>query len=652
MSNPPIMPMQNAHELLLQGVLDYAIYMLNPEGRVVSWNPGAELIKGYTQAEIVGEHFSRFYTDEDRAAGLPAEALRIAAETGRFATEGWRQRKDGARFWAAVVIDPIRQDGTLVGFAKITRDVTAQHEAQAAALQSERRFRLLVQNVIDYAIYMLDTDGRITNWNPGAERIKGYSASDVLGRHFSLFYTPEEIQAGTPVRALETARREGRYEAESWRLRKDGSRFWAGVVIDAVYDEGVLVGFAKITRDLTERREAQLQLEQSREQLFQSQKMEAVGQLTGGLAHDFNNLLMGITGSLDLMRTRLAQGRAAEIDRYITAAQGSASRAAALTHRLLAFARRQTLDPRPTDTNRLVHDMEDLVQRTVGPENVVTTVPAPAPWIILCDPHQLENALLNLCINARDAMPGGGRITVQVENISLDERAASVRDLPKGDYVGLSITDSGVGMAPDVVARACEPFFTTKPLGSGTGLGLSMTYGFARQSGGQVRIHSEVGRGTTVRLLLPRHTGEMPSVDPGPRAADLAVSGRGKTVLVVDDEPTVSMLITEVLDGLGYASLEAPDGASGLALLLEEQRVDLLITDVGLPGGMNGRQLAEAARRRRPGLKVLFITGYAEVAVTGSGTLEPETYLLTKPFAIDTLSHRISSILNGVGQST
>jgi PAS domain S-box-containing protein len=293
MSNSPLPAAPNAHELLLQGVMDYAIYMLDPQGRVVSWNPGAELIKGYTQAEIVGHHFSRFYTEEDRAAGLPAEALRIAAEKGRFATEGWRQRKDGARFWAAVVIDPIRQHGTLVGFAKITRDVTAQHEAQMAALQSERRFRLLVENVIDYAIYMLDTEGRITNWNSGAERIKGYSASDVLGRHFSLFYTLEEILAGTPARALETARRDGRYDAESWRLRKDGTRFWAGVVIDAVYDEGVLVGFAKITRDLTERRETQLQLEQSREQLFQSQKMEAVGQLTGGLAHDLPGGMSG-----------------------------------------------------------------------------------------------------------------------------------------------------------------------------------------------------------------------------------------------------------------------------------------------------------------------------------------------------------------------
>ncbi len=637
--------MANAHELLLQGVMDYAIYMLDLEGRVVSWNPGAELIKGYTPTEIIGEHFSRFYTDEDRSAGVPAEALRTAAEAGRFVAEGWRQRKDGTRFWAAVVIDPIRQDGKLVGYAKITRDVTAQREAQNAALESERRFRLLVQSVTDYAIFMLDTDGLVTNWNVGAERIKLYAANEIVGRHFSVFYTPEDKAAGAPAIALETASREGRFESESWRLRKDNTRFWASVVIDAIYDGGKLVGYAKITRDLTERRETQLQLEQSREQLFQSQKMEAVGQLTGGLAHDFNNLLMGIGGSLDLLKARVAQGRYADLDRYITAAQGSASRAAALTHRLLAFARRQTLDPRPTDPNRLVGDMGELVQRTVGPQTVVDIVLATEPWMTLCDPNQLENAVLNLCINARDAMPEGGRITVEVSNIWLDEAGGRIRDLPAGDYVGLGITDSGTGMSPEVVARAFEPFFTTKPLGVGTGLGLSMVYGFARQSGGQIRIHSEVGCGTTVRLLLPRYAGEANHPPASNTPVQAAGARNGETVLVVDDEPTVCMLVTEVLEDLGYGHVEAFDGPGGLALLQTAARVDLLVTDVGLPGGMNGRQLAEAARQIRPGLKVLFITGYAETAVIGNGQLEAGTFLLTKPFAMDTLATRIRTIL-------
>jgi len=340
--------------VLIQGVVDYAIYMLDLDGLVASWNPGAEKIKGYTEVEILGEHFSRFYTPEDRAAGGPERALRMAIETGRFTAEAWRCRKDGSRFWALVVIDPIYQDGTLIGFAKITRDMTEQREAQLAAMESERRFRLLVESVTDYAICMLSPEGRVTNWNAGAERIKGYAASEIIGQHFSRFYTDEDIAAGKPEMALATAQRDGHYEAEGWRRRKDGSRYWASAVVDAIYDEGKLIGFAKITRDLTERQDAQHRLDHSRELLFQAQKMEAVGQLTGGLAHDFNNLLTGIIGSLELMKRRMAQGRIADLERFMTAAQDAASRAAALTHRLLAFARRQTLDPKLISPNLLI----------------------------------------------------------------------------------------------------------------------------------------------------------------------------------------------------------------------------------------------------------------------------------------------------------
>jgi PAS domain S-box-containing protein len=506
---------------------------------------------------------------------------------------------------------------------------------------------LLIQSVVDYAIYMLDPDGRVTNWNVGAERIKGYAASEILGQHFSRFYTPEDFDAGVPSRALETARREGRYEAEGWRLRKDGSRFWASVVIDAIYDKGQLVGFAKITRDLTERREAQLQLERSREQLFQSQKMEAIGQLTGGLAHDFNNLLTGITGSLELMKTRLAQGRIGDLDRYISAAQGAAHRAAALTHRLLAFARRQPLDPKPTSPNRLIADMEELVRRTVGPEITVETVLAIGLWPTLCDPNQLENAILNLCINARDAMPNGGRLTIETANTWLDDRGARERDMRPGQYVALCVTDTGTGMPPEVVARAFDPFFTTKPLGQGTGLGLSMIYGFAKQSGGEVRIYSEEGAGTTMRIYLPRHRGEVDEEAVPPKLSEAPRAQAGETVLIVDDEPTMRMLVTEVLDELGYAAIEAADGTSGLKVLQSDVRIDLLITDVGLPKGMNGRQMADAAREARPTLKVLFITGYAENAAVGDGHLEPGMHLLTKPFAIETLASRIKAIIAG-----
>ncbi|MFC7551154.1 PAS domain S-box protein [Pseudoroseomonas wenyumeiae] len=635
----------STYELLIRSVVDYAIFMLDRSGHVMSWNSGAEHIKGYTADEIIGEHFSRFYVEEDRAAGLPAKALKTATETGRFSAEAWRMRRDGTRFWAMVVIDAIYQDGQLIGFAKITRDMTEQRKAQLVAMESERRFRLLVEGVTDYAIYMLDTNGRVSNWNAGAERIKGYTLADIVGQHFSRFYTPEDIESGLPWRALETARSQGRYEAEGWRCRKDGTRFWASVVIDAIYDEGTLVGFAKITRDLTERREAQQQLEQSRELLFQAQKMEAVGQLTGGLAHDFNNLLTGISGSLELLKARVSQGRLDDLDRYINSAQGAANRAAALTHRLLAFARRQTLDPKPTRPNKLAADMVDMVQRTVGPSIQLETVLAPGLWLTLCDPNQLENAILNLCINARDAMPDGGRLTIETSNIRLEGAAARQHDLEPGEYVAVAVADTGTGMPPDVAERAFDPFFTTKPTGQGTGLGLSMIYGFAKQSGGQVRIRSEVGRGTAVTIFLPRHLGEADEATPPPRRVSLPRAEAEQTVLVVDDELTVRMLVAEVLEELGYVAIEAADGASGLKVLQSDVPVDLLITDIGLPGHVNGRQMADVARQTRPALKVLFITGYAESTVLGNGMLEPNTHVLTKPFSMEALANRIKAII-------
>ena len=636
----------NAYEHLVRSVIDYAIYMLDLEGRVASWNAGAERIKGYAPGEIIGEHFSRFYTPEDRESGLPERALKAAIDDDRFTAEGWRVRKDGSRFWAMVVIDPIRVDGELVGFAKITRDITEQREAMEASLASERQFRLLVQGVTDYAIYMLDPEGVVTSWNTGAQQIKGYAPDEIVGQHFSRFYAPEDVAARLPWKALETAATQGRFTAEGWRHRKDGSRFWANVVIDAIRDDaGQLIGFAKVTRDLSERREAQLELERSQRTLFQSQKMEAVGQLTGGLAHDFNNLLTGITGSLDLMSARLAQGRINELERYITAAQGAASRAASLTHRLLAFSRQQTLDPKVIDPNRLVVGMEDLVRRTVGPAIAVEAVLAAGLWACRCDPNQLESAILNLCINARDAMPDGGRITIETANTWVDLNGAAERDMPPGQYVAVCISDNGCGMAPDVLARAFEPFYTTKPTGKGTGLGLSMIYGFAKQSGGQVRLYSEVGQGTTAKIYLPRHHGKAeqePAV--GARRA-LPRSEGGETVLVVDDEPTVRMLIGDTLAELGYQAIEAADAASGLKVLESDVQIDLLITDVGLPGGMNGKQMADVARGKRPKLNVLFITGYAENAAISNGHLDPGMHVMSKPFAMEQLATRIRAII-------
>ena len=441
-------------------------------------------------------------------------------------------------------------------------------------------------------------------------------------------------------------------------LNHGTSRAWPEDELSFIRD------IAERTREATERRRAEKALAslaaslestvQQRTQelmaveeaLRQSQKMEAVGQLTGGLAHDFNNLLTGVSGSLELLQSRIAQGRIKDVDRYVSAAQGAARRAAALTHRLLAFSRRQTLDPKPTDVNRLVSGMEELIRRTVGPEITVETMAAGGLWPTLVDASQLENALLNLCINARDAMPDGGKITIETGNTWLDQRAARERELAPGQYLSLCVSDTGTGMTPDVIAKAFDPFFTTKPLGQGTGLGLSMIYGFTKQSGGQARIYSELGQGSTICLYLPRHLGEADSPEHVPEMAEAPRAQQGQTVLVVDDEPTVRMLVSEVLQDLGYTAIEAADGVAGLKMLQSDVRLDLLVTDVGLPGGMNGRQVADAARVTRPDLKVLFITGYAENAVVSHGHLDPGMHVLTKPFAMEALASRIKELIS------
>jgi signal transduction histidine kinase len=398
------------------------------------------------------------------------------------------------------------------------------------------------------------------------------------------------------------------------------------------------------------------ELTEAHEALRQAQKMEAVGQLTGGIAHDFNNLLAGISGSLELIERRLAEGRSSGLERFIAGAQSSAKRASALTQRLLAFSRRQTLDPKPIDTNRLIHGIEDLIRRTIGPAITLEVVGAGGLWTTRVDPAQLESALINLAINARDAMPDGGRITIETANKWLDARAAPERDLAPGQYISICVTDTGTGIAKDVIDRIFDPFFTTKPIGKGTGLGLSMVHGFVRQSGGQVRVYSETGqvqgahcngpRGTTMCLYLPRHHGpafeEISS--PGPI---VEAQGNGRIVLVIDDEPMVRMLILEVLEEAGFRSLEAEDGPGGLRLLELEPGIALLITDVGLPGGMNGRQVADAARQNRPELKVLFVTGYAENAAVGNGLLDPGMEIITKPFGMTELAAKITEMIDG-----
>jgi PAS domain S-box-containing protein len=470
--------------------------------------------------------------------------------------------------------------------------------------------------------------------NPAWAKSLGYTPEDLVGKRFDAFVHPDDLKliARHQAALTDTAdfdvrmrAKDGDYRHFSWHVVPEGERFTAS------------------GRDITDRKLLE-------DQLRQSQKMEAVGQLTGGLAHDFNNLLTGISGSLELLQSRIAQGRLKDLDRYIIAAQGAARRAAALTHRLLAFSRQQTLDPKATDVNRLVSGMEELIRRTVGPSIDVLVVPEANVWTTLVDQNQLENALLNLCINARDAMPDGGTLTIETENLFLDESEARRRDLAGGSYVTLCVTDTGMGMTPEVAARAFDPFFTTKPLGQGTGLGLSMIYGFARQSGGQVRIEVSSQDGTAIRLYLPRHeAGDWAHEAAAPEAAHAAPPGRGEVVLVVDDEETVRMLVTEVLHGLGYVAIEAADGPSGLRALQSAARIDLLLTDVGLPGGMNGRQVADMARVFRPALKVLFITGYADKSVLGPGTLDPGMRVLTKPFTIDSLTAEIQELFASEG---
>jgi PAS domain S-box-containing protein len=636
---------EGRYRILVEGITDYAIYMLDAAGLVTSWNRGAERFKGYSEGEIIGQHFSRFYTEEDRAIDLPQTALRTAQEEGRFEQEGWRVRKEGTRFWAHVVIDPIRDsDGNLVGYAEITRDLSERRRAEVQLRESQEQFRLLVQGVTDYALYMLDLDGRVSSWNAGAERIKGYTRDEILGHHFSRFYTEEEREAGVPSKGLQQAAAEGRWETEGWRLRKDGSRFWAHVVLDAIRsDAGELIGFAKITRDVTERKNAERELDQAREALFQSQKMEAMGQLTGGVAHDFNNLLTVIMGGLDTI-ARSKPTDMVRIRRALEMSRHAADRAAGLTSRLLAFSRKQALEPTSSNLNTLVRDMADLLHRTLGEQIELESVLSPRLWIVEIDQNQLESAILNLAVNARDAMPSSGKLTIETQNTFLDESyAATDTEVRPGQYVMISVSDTGSGMSKSTLARAFEPFFTTKELGRGTGLGLSMVYGFVKQSGGHVTIYSEEGEGTTVKLYFPRHLSSAETL--GEEGNEPEYPSEDEVVLVVEDNPEVRAFSVMSLSELGYRVLQATDAEAALSILRSDQRVDLLFTDVVLPG-RTGKSLADESAIARPGLKVLFTTGYSRNAIVHHGRLDAGVRLLQKPFTFDQLASRVREALD------
>lgn len=629
------------YRLLVNSIKDYAIYMVDPAGVVASWNAGAQRCTGYGADEIIGQHCSSLYTPEDRATGLPQRALKTAEAEGRFESEGWCLRRDGTRFWAHMVIDPVRDEANrLIGFAKVTQDLTERILAREELRRSEEQFRRLVLGVTDYAIYMLDPEGHVVSWNAGAEKIKGYTADEIIGQHFSRFYREEDRAAQAPQRGLATAALDGRFEREGWRLRKDGTAFWAHVVIDAIRNEaGMLVGFAKVTRDMTEKVKAQQALEQAQQALFQSQKMDAIGQLTGGVAHDFNNLLMAIIGSIELLKKRIPEHP--KVTPLLDNAMQGAKRGAALTQRLLAFARKQDLNLRSIDLPALVRGMTDLLRRTIGPLIVIETRMPEALAAVQADANQLELALLNLTMNARDAMPNGGSIVIAArEEIVADGGPAG--PLAPGRYVCLSVTDSGEGMDEATLKRAAEPFFTTKGIGKGTGLGLSMVHGLAEQSGGRLALSSKKGEGTTAELWLPLAEATAAQGDAARARNAGQAATRPLTVLAVDDDRLVLMNTVAMLEEMGHTVLEATSGHQALEILRQHATLDLLITDEAMPQ-MTGLQLAKTVQAERPGLPIILATGYAEVP------RESTLPKLSKPFFQEDLVRAVAAAVHHPG---
>lgn len=625
------------------------------------WSPEIKRLYGFdADAEVTLEQFASRY--------LPGEIERIQqagadsiARGDRFFEVEYQVRAGGnAARWlmlrAETDVDDDRKPLRSIG---VVMDVTARKEFEAgletalaettvAERNARRRFELLVNNVEDHAIYLLDPDGRISSWNAGAERIKGYRATEAIGRHFSEFYTAEERELDLPALALQKALEEGKHATEGWRVRKDGTRFWASVTIEPVYDDGALVGFAKITRDFTLRREAELALEQTRQQLAQAQKMEAVGQLTGGIAHDFNNLLTVILGNLDIAIRRQQNDTLdeANLKRLLGGAIDGARRATTLTQRLLAFSRRQPLDPRRVDPNRAINEARDLLQTAVGESIQVIAVGIGGVWQMNVDRAQLDTALLNLAVNARDAMPEGGNITLETSNAFLDHDYARANpEVIPGDYVMIAVTDTGHGMDAETLARAVEPFYTTKPPGQGTGLGLSQVYGFVKQSGGHFKIYSEIGHGTAVRMYFPRSATNIEEGADEHRYVGESVQSSGEIILVVEDDREVRRYLLEILDELGYRTLEAPNAVKAIAVLESGERIDILLTDVVLPD-YNGRILVGKALALRPHLPVIYMTGYSRNAIVHQGRLDPGVNLLQKPITQAALAEKLRSVLD------
>ncbi len=624
---------ERQYRLLVDGLVDYAIYLLDPAGLIVNWNTGARRIVGYEADEIAGQHFSRFYTKEDRTAGLPWRVLEIAAHEGRYESEGWRIRKDGTRFWASVVVDAIRDAaGAVTGFAEIMRDVSERRAAQEALRESERQFRLLVGSVTDYALFMLDPNGVVASWNAGASRIKGYTAGEIVGQHFSRFYTPHDRAAGVPARALQIAAGEGRYEAEGWRLRKSGERFWANVVIHPVRDEdGSLIGFAKITQDNTKKRDAEIAMQKAQEHRGRAQRMEALGHLTGGVAHDFNNLLM-IVGGFSQTLKKLA-GQDPKGLRALEAIEGAVEKGQSLTRQLLTFSRRQTLNPVVTG----IAERIEAFRRMLGSSNaekarLVADIPS-SIWPVKADINEFELALLNITLNAREAMPEGGVITITAENAVL-KREDNPGQL-EGDFAAITIADTGTGIPEEILPKVFDPFFTTKGGTKEPGLGLSQVHGFAHQSGGTVAIDSKLGRGTRVTLYLPRAK-SLPERVAGEAVRQATGGGRA---LLVDDNRDVLEVSALYLRELGY-EVDTLDSAKPALKAIEREHYSLVVSDVVM-AGMDGIDLAQAIRKKLPNMPIVLVTGYSKVPPS----VGEEFVLVRKPYQLEDLSRAVSTAI-------
>lgn len=665
-------PVQGCHDLPMVDALPVPIYVTDTAGKITYYNQAAADFAGRRPMLGSDEWCVTWRLLRPDGTPLPHNEcpMAVTLKEGRpvLGQEAIAERPDGTRVHFVPYPAPLFDDtGRLTGAVNLLVDITEQKRAEANAErmktllqqrveyrtkalaettgklnESEQTFRTLVESVTDYAIFTLDADGRVLSWNRGAERIKGYTRAEIIGEHFSRFYTEEDRRTGLPARALATARDQGRFEQEGWRVRKDGARFWANVVIDAIRDpQGEIAGFAKVTRDMTERRTIE-------EKLRQSQKMDALGQLTGGVAHDFNNLLTVMMGSLEVLgrwlSAPLPARPTARVIRAIGAATDAARRAASLTQRLLAFSRQQPLQPQIIDPNRLVHRLVDTLRRTLGERVNVTTALGIDVGLVHADPAELENALLNLAVNARDAMPDGGTIAIETANAS--DPAMGSTGATGAQYVLIAVKDNGVGMDCQTLAKAFDPFFTTKGVGRGTGLGLSQVYGFVQQSGGEVLIDSKPGAGATVRIYLPRLPAEAEEREPEDRSLESSAVSGSETILLVEDDDEVRVSNADVLRELGYRVLDAPNAGAALEILDRQPDVHLLFADIGLPGTMNGRQLADKARERRPGTKVLLTTGYTTDAVILAGHLDVGVSLIVKPFSGVDLTRKVRESLD------